>query len=104
MISDNESSVAVKNVDELQMKLQRVSITSDTDFAASNPLPLAHQQVSQNNSPREEILNSDTVDNSDNASEPAESRRIRSLPRIYVVTVNPSLDDEDGEIWKCVHM
>ena len=96
--------MAVKYDDELQLKLQRLGITSDTDFATSDPFSIAHQQVSHTNSAREEMLNNNSANNGDHAFESAESRRVQSLPHIYDVTVNPSVDNEDGEIWKYVHV
>ena len=95
--------------DELKQKLQTVNITSD-DIVVTTSNPILHQQKEISHE-KKEMLNSNTsdvVDNSDVTSKsskenPSVSQRMRSLPRIYNATINPSLDDEDGEIWRYIY-
>ena len=113
--SDEDSSVAVEQLqgcfDELKQKLQRVNITSkDQISTASNPVLLQQKEIFQDDFEKKEILNSNiTSDVDDVTSEPESSeekpivsQRLQSLPLIYNVTTNPSLDDQDGEVWKYV--
>lgn len=97
--------------DELQQKLQRVNISSEgtVSTAASNPV-VSHQQKENFHdcSEKEQILTiSNVADNSDITSElpqevPIGRERYRSLPLIYNITTNPSIDDQDGVVWKYV--
>ena len=108
--NDGGSSAAVGKLqgcfDELKQKLQRVNITSDHTVSTA-PLPVLKETLSE----RKEMLNSitsDVVNKSDVISESPESTNeesnlsqgLRSLPLIYNVGTNPSIDDQDGEVWK----
>ena len=113
--SDEDSSVAVEQLqgcfDELKQKLQRVNITSKDQISTASS-PALHQQkkIFHDDFEKEEILNgSITSDVGNVTSEPESSEeksivseKLQSLPLIYNVTTNPSLDDQDREVWKYV--
>lgn len=98
-----------KYLDELNQKLQGISITSkSTANTKSLPnLALKRQNaVYQNKTPASDTarhsITSETVNNNDVTFESPESgkeQHSRSLPRIYNLPTNPSIDSQNGDIF-----
>ena len=88
--NDEDSSVAVQNlqgcIDELKQKMQRVNIKPTASY------PVSHQL--KDDDPEKEEMPPQF------SKEKVNERQ--SLPLIYSVTTNPSIDDQDGEVWKYV--
>lgn len=102
-------------LDELKQAMQRSNVTSKSTEAIetlSNPGLKQQKEVHCDVHVENQVLNSDVVNNSDmdvisklpeskeKLIEPRNSSR--SLPHIFNKTINPSLDDEDGEVWRYV--
>ena len=109
-----DSSMAVEKLqgcfDELKQKLQTVKITSDNlTPTTSNPTLHQPKEISRD---KEEMLNSITSDVNDSGitfksaesghstNKPIGSQRLRSLPRIYNLRTNPSVDHQDEDVWR----
>ena len=81
--------------DELRQKLHEISITpNSTVTTASNPVLKQQNAVSH-----DETFTSESFKSEEKLTL---SQGSRSLPRIYNVVTNPSVDDQGGDVWRCV--
>ena len=92
-------------LDELKQKLKAVNVTSRPTKAvdtASEQQKKAHHDALT----KEKVFNSDADGASDKSDASNETKALSqnpcSLPLIYRVMSNPSVDDQDGEIWRYV--
>lgn len=93
---------------EVKQNLRGINITSTSNEAFSKP-SLRRQKKLQHDDAfvEEEGLNSDDGDATftlleSSKEDPILSQSLHSLPRIYRVTTDPSVDDHDGEVWRYV--
>ena len=105
--NDEDSSVAVEQLqgcfDELKQKMQQVNLASkETVSTTSNPSSHQLKEDLHDGSEKEDmltgIITSNVVSKLQYRKEKAIGRQ--SLPLIYNVMTNPSIDDHDGEVWK----
>ena len=99
-------------LDKLKQGMQKINDDDEVIDTLSN-LSLKQQKEGHCDDCVEvEKLNSDASD-TDVVSKFPESKEgipikprgaYRSLPRIYYKTTNPSLDEEDGEVWRYVYV
>lgn len=98
-------------LDELKQNLKGIDITSRSNEAVdtlANPGLRKQKKAHQDACDEKDVFSSDVVDYSDTTFESTKeeptilSQSSRSLPRIYRVTTNPSVDDHDGEVWRCI--
>ena len=101
-------------LDELKQNLKGIDITSRSNEAVhtlANPGLRKQKKAHQDACDEKDVFSSDVVDYSDTTFNLLESTKeeptilsqsSRSLPRIYRVTTNPSVDDHDGEVWRCI--
>ena len=83
--------------DELKQKLQGMSITPDSTVTAlSNPVLKQQNAISQCD---DETITSESLSSKEGLTL---SQGSRSLPRIYNIMTNPSVDDQGGQVWRCV--
>ena len=92
-------------LDELKQKLKAVNVTSRPTEAvdtASKQQKKAHHDALT----KEKVFNSDADGASDKSDASnkikTQSQNPHSLPLIYRVMSNPSVDDQDGEVWRYV--
>ena len=93
-------------LDEVKQNLQGISITSTSNEAVDtlSNLSVRRQKKIQHNDAfvEEEKLNSDIIDDDDTSSKerPILTQSSNFFPRIYRATNDPSVDDQDGEVWR----
>jgi len=101
--------------DELKQKLQKTNIgSSNAVMALSSIVSKQQKEICHEKFPtsKEEILSSMTSDVVNNSDVTSRSKSLdftnakSSLPRIFYLTTNPSLDVQDEDLWKyvCIHI
>ena len=106
--NDEDSSVAVEQLqgcfDELKQKMQRVNLASNAETVSTTSNPSSHQlkENLHDDSEKEDMLTGIITSNDVSKLQYRKEKAIgrQSLPLIYNVMTNPSIDDHDGEVWK----